>query len=65
MNPLSLSIIGFGNVGRGVAEVLHNKIPYFKKKYGTNIKVVSITDTSATIWDQEGVNYPALTGGVL
>ncbi|MCD6144650.1 homoserine dehydrogenase [Thermococcus sp.] len=56
MNPLSLSIIGFGNVGRGVAEVLYTKMPHFKKKYGINIKVVSITDTSAAIWNREGIN---------
>ncbi len=56
MNSISLSIIGFGNVGKGVAEVLHQKRAYFKEKYGINIKVISITDTSATIWAQEGIN---------
>lgn len=56
MSSISLSIIGFGNVGKGVAEVLHHKASYFRKKYKIEIKVVSITDTSATIWASEGVN---------
>ncbi|NJE26746.1 homoserine dehydrogenase [Thermococcus sp. MV5] len=56
MNSISLSIIGFGNVGKGVAEVLYTKNRYFKEKYGAEIKVVSISDSSATLWNSEGIN---------
>jgi len=56
MKEISLSLIGFGNVGKGVAEVLLNKHQYFKEKYGLEIKVVSITDSTATIWDPNGID---------
>ena len=56
MKEVSLSLIGFGNVGKGVAEVIFNKHQYFKEKYGLKIKVVSITDSTATIWDPDGIN---------
>ncbi|USS41484.1 homoserine dehydrogenase [Thermococcus aggregans] len=56
MKEVSLSLIGFGNVGKGVAEVILNKNQYFKEKYGLDIKVVSITDSTATIWDPEGID---------
>lgn len=56
MKEVSLSLIGFGNVGKGIAEVILNKHQCFKEKYGLDIKVVSITDSTATIWDPDGIN---------
>ncbi|WP_175059727.1 homoserine dehydrogenase [Thermococcus sp. 2319x1] len=56
MKEISLSLIGFGNVGKGVAEVILNKRQYFKEKYNLEIKVVSITDSTATIWNPNGID---------
>ncbi|MCA6214001.1 MAG: homoserine dehydrogenase [Thermococcaceae archaeon] len=56
MREISLSLIGFGNVGKGVAGVVLNKQQYFREKYGLEIKVVSITDSTATIWDPNGID---------
>ncbi|WP_461865663.1 homoserine dehydrogenase [Thermococcus sp.] len=53
MKTISLSFIGFGNIGRGVARILMNKKQLFKEKYGIEFRVISITDSSATIWDEE------------
>ncbi|WP_456394682.1 homoserine dehydrogenase [Thermococcus sp.] len=53
MKTLSLSFIGFGNVGRSVARVLLDKKQFFKERYGIEFKTVSITDSSATVWDEE------------
>ncbi|MCD6559505.1 MAG: homoserine dehydrogenase [Palaeococcus sp.] len=56
MMLVSLSILGFGNVGRGVARVLLEKREWFRRKYGIEFKVVSISDSSATVWDESGID---------
>ncbi|AIF69182.1 hypothetical protein PAP_03820 [Palaeococcus pacificus DY20341] len=53
---ISLSLLGFGNVGRGVAQVLLEKKEWFRRKYGLEFRVVSISDSSATIWDESGID---------
>lgn len=53
---VSISLLGFGNVGRGVARVLLEKKNFFKRKYGIEFKVVSISDSTATIWDEGGID---------
>lgn len=56
MTEIFLSFIGFGNVGRGVARVLIKKADHFRIKYGLKFKVVSISDSKATIWDESGID---------
>lgn len=56
MTEVFLSFIGFGNVGRGVATVLLEKAERFKNKYGLEFRVVSISDSKATIWDESGID---------
>ncbi len=51
-----LSLFGFGNVGKAVAEVLLGKDFLFRKRHGMTFKVVSISDTSGTIWLPEGID---------
>ncbi len=53
MKTISLSFIGFGNVGKGVAKVLIDKRRLFREKYGIEFNIVSISDSSATIWDRD------------
>ncbi|MFB5661746.1 homoserine dehydrogenase [Alteribacillus sp. HJP-4] len=39
-----LAFIGFGGVGQGLADILINKGSWLKEKFGTDFKVVSISD---------------------
>lgn len=59
---VSLSILGFGNVGRGVVRVLLEKKEWFRRKYGIEFKVVSISDSSATVWDESGIDLREALG---
>jgi len=56
VNEIKLSIFGFGNVGRAAARVLLEKESFFKERYGLVFKVVSISDTSGTVWLPEGID---------
>lgn len=56
MTEIFLSFIGFGNVGKGVATILLEKAERFKTKYGLEFRVVSISDSKATIWDESGID---------
>ncbi|WP_188202947.1 homoserine dehydrogenase [Thermococcus camini] len=56
MREVKLSLFGFGNVGRAVAEVLLEKEALFREKYGLRFRVVSISDTSGTVWLPEGID---------
>ena len=56
MTEIFLSLIGFGNVGRGVATILLEKAERFKNKYGLKFRVISISDSKATIWDESGID---------
>ncbi|AHF79581.1 homoserine dehydrogenase [Thermococcus paralvinellae] len=56
MTEVFLSFIGFGNVGRGVARVLLEKAEQFRIKYGLKFRVVSISDSKATIWEEGGID---------
>ncbi len=53
---VNVSIFGFGNVGRAVARVLLDKGAFFRERYGLAFRVVSISDTSATLWLPEGID---------
>lgn len=56
MEEVKVSLFGFGNVGRAVARVLLEKGSFFREKYGAELKVVSISDTSGTVWLPEGID---------
>ncbi|ASJ06530.1 homoserine dehydrogenase [Thermococcus pacificus] len=56
MREVKVSLFGFGNVGRAVARVLVEKGKLFRENYGMDFKVVSISDTSGTLWLPEGVD---------
>jgi len=53
---VKVSFFGFGNVGRAVARVLIEKERFFRDKYGLEFRVVSISDTSGTVWLPEGID---------
>ncbi|MCD6524870.1 MAG: homoserine dehydrogenase [Thermococcus sp.] len=56
MREVKVQLFGFGNVGRAVARVLLEKERFFREKYGVKFKVVSIADTSGTVWLPEGID---------
>lgn len=51
-----ISIIGFGYVGAGVAEVIRRKREVIARKYGLDIKIVGIADLSGIFMDEDGLN---------
>ncbi|WP_457751065.1 homoserine dehydrogenase [Thermococcus sp.] len=56
MDEVKLNIFGFGNVGRATARILLEKESVFKERYGLVFKVLSISDTSGTVWLPEGID---------
>ena len=51
----NLAIIGFGNVGQGLAEILATKTSLLRERYGVDIRIVAICDLlKGSIADPEG-----------
>ena len=55
MKTIRASIIGFGAVGQGVAEVLLQKKEYLNE-IGLDIKVIAISDSKGSCIDEKGVD---------
>lgn len=55
-----ISIIGFGYVGNGVAEVIRRKREAIASKYGIDLKVVGIADLKGVIADEQGLSEEAI-----
>ena len=55
-----ISIIGFGYVGAGVAEVIRRKREEIARKYGLNTKIVCIADLNGIFIDENGLNEAEL-----
>ncbi|CAD6491203.1 MAG: Homoserine dehydrogenase [Candidatus Argoarchaeum ethanivorans] len=55
MKDIKISIIGFGDVGQGVAQVLSQKQQTLEK-IGVNIKVVAIADSSSSLVNADGID---------
>lgn len=61
MKHVRLSLIGFGVVGQGFAELLHTKSKILKQHYGLDVKVVSVANARhGFIYLQDGLHIPAL-----
>jgi homoserine dehydrogenase len=56
LKGVKVSLLGFGNVGRSVARVILEKEAYIREQYGLSLKVVSVSDRSATVWLPEGID---------
>ncbi|WP_423793352.1 homoserine dehydrogenase [Methanocaldococcus indicus] len=52
---MDIIIIGFGTIGKGLAEVLYKKREYLKKNFG-EFRVVGIADSSGAIYNKEGID---------
>lgn len=55
-----VSIIGFGYVGSGVAEVISRKRADIARKYGMDITIVGIADLKGVVVDENGVSDDAI-----
>ena len=56
-----LAMIGFGNVGQGLAEILSKKAPLLREKFGADIRIVAICDLyKGSIADPKGFDPQAL-----
>lgn len=53
---MRICILGFGSVGKGVAKVLSMKKEEVKEKYGVDLKISAVTDTSGAAISKEGLD---------
>ena len=61
MKNLRLSIIGFGTVGQGLAELLATKQASLKQDYGLTVTLVSVANARhGFIYRDEGLDIPPL-----
>ena len=61
MKQFHLSIIGFGTVGQGLAELLMSKRDMLRASYGFEVMLVSVANArSGLIYREEGLNIPTL-----
>ena len=55
-----LAIIGFGNVGQGLAKILKDKYSFLKEKFGVDISIVAVCDLyKGSLADPKGID-PAM-----
>src|SRR5947209_7819858 len=61
MKHLRLSIIGFGTVGQGLAELLASKEALLKHTYNLEVKLVSVANARhGFIYREDGLHIPTL-----
>ncbi len=61
MKTVRLSIIGFGTVGQGLAELLARKETLLKRDYGLDVRLVSVANARhGFIYRDEGLDIPTL-----
>jgi len=56
-----ISIVGLGNVGRGVAEVIRRKQEEITRKYGIDLKIVGVADLPGAVVDENGLSEDTIT----
>ena len=53
---VGLILIGFGNIGQGLAEVLKSYAPTLKEKCGLDVRVIAIVDRGGAAISKSGIN---------
>jgi homoserine dehydrogenase len=62
---MDIVIIGFGNVGRGLAQILRDKGAALKRQYGFEARIIGVaTRTRGTLYRAEGLDVAALLDGI-
>lgn len=65
MQIYNLALIGFGNVGQGLAQILLEHGKTYEDQYGTRIKVVAVSDFQrGSVYNPEGLDLAALLAAV-
>ena len=49
-------ICGFGTVGQGFAEVLHDKEPFLRRRFGDDVRIVGAMDSKSYVYDPAGLD---------
>ncbi|MGZ4857439.1 MAG: homoserine dehydrogenase [Methanobacteriaceae archaeon] len=57
---MKIAILGFGVVGKGVAQVISMKKDYLQNKYGLNLEIVAAADSSGGVICKEGLDLNLL-----
>ena len=56
-----LALIGFGNVGQGLARILRDKGRIIRERYGLDCKIVAISDPiKGSVYDEGGLDPATL-----
>jgi homoserine dehydrogenase len=56
-----IGLIGFGTVGRGIAEILRDKKKYLKEKYNFEYQIVAVADFAfGNVYNADGLNMDLL-----
>jgi homoserine dehydrogenase len=62
MQTIRLALIGFGNVGQGLAQILYDKGNTYADKFGFKFIIVAVTDLIyGSAYDPEGLDLPTLS----
>lgn len=65
MTRYSLAIIGFGNVGQGLANILVNKHDFLKQQFGIDIQIVAVCDQlKGSVANQAGLDPQVLLDAI-
>ena len=56
IKTVRISIVGFGHVGSGVAEVVMRKHDEILRKHGLDLRIVGIADLKGAIIDEGGLS---------
>jgi homoserine dehydrogenase len=60
MKQMRLSLIGFGVVGQGFAQLLATKQDLLRSHFGLEVKLVSVANSRSFIYREEGLDIPTL-----
>ncbi|MBN1315221.1 MAG: hypothetical protein JXA42_07130, partial [Anaerolineales bacterium] len=65
MQTVRLALIGFGNVGRGMASIIRDKNDYFTNRFGVRFAITAISDLlKGSIYDPNGFDPAVLLEAV-
>ncbi len=57
---MRISLIGFGAVGQGIVRAIKSKNERLRGKYGLNLKVVAVADSSGAVIQEKGLDLEML-----
>jgi len=53
---MDVSLVGLGHIGKAVVGILNENHEYFKTRFGSDIHVISVSDSKTTIFNKSGLN---------